>query len=218
MPYKIPQCIEYEEKIALGLTFRQFFFMLVTGLPAASIFLRSGRVEIAVSLVCFGLGLSFLGWDKTIMDAIRFAGTKIKLRRIKDVTRDFIGVDEIRNNAVVLKDGSLVSIIRVRGLNFSLYNDEQRRDLVSSFKGVVNSLGFPIQIVVKSVDPDLDDYFNSLEEQNPKNRIIKSLREHLGRHIRENNVKDRVYYLVVPLHDQARLIDSLKNRIKNEGL
>lgn len=75
----------------------------------------------------------------------------------------FMPVKEIKNNLLFLKDGSAKAILSVTGINYYLMSDDEQDILVSSFQEVINSLEFPIQIVVQSRKVDLNEYLKSLQ-------------------------------------------------------
>ena len=57
-------------------------------------------------------------------------------------TQDFIPIKDIENGIVVLKDGSLRSIIMASSLNFALKGDEERNSIIFQFQNFLNSLDF----------------------------------------------------------------------------
>jgi len=211
--YRIPTEIRYKEKFAFGLTFKQCFYMAGSGIASALVFYSGMPLKKQVSMCLIGLGLclSFLDLDRLIIQAIQFTMTKTRLAGIRDVARDFLGIEEIRGNSVVLKDG-LVAVIKVKGINFSMLSDEQREDVIHFFRMFLNSLNFEVQLVVRSVDPDMDSYFQRLEKNTENREEIRNFKDFLTNYLRENRVMDRKCYVVIPLRKNSKFT------VRNQGI
>ena len=65
-------------------------------------------------------------------------------------TQKYVDVDEIRDGVIVLKSGALRSILLVSSLNFDLKSSEEQDAIIGQYQSFLNSLDFPIQIVVSS--------------------------------------------------------------------
>src|SRR3977135_1006373 len=80
-------------------------------------------------------------------------------------TQDFVPIREVRDGVVVLKDGSLRSILLASSLNFSLKSDDERNAILFQFQDFLNSLDFPVQISIQSRRLDIRPYIALLEER-----------------------------------------------------
>jgi len=231
MSYKIPARMQYVEKFIWNFTAKQFFGMLISLAVAGWVYLHPCidpflREMIGVSVLAVGISLLFLGLDRFLLDTVHFTATKIKLRRLKgSPVSDFLDIKDVRNGAITLKNGSRVSIIRVRGLNFSLYSDEDRGNAISSFREFLNSLDFPIQIIMKSTRAELDGYFDALEGKTPPGdrvrlREIRNARRFWGNYLRSNGITDKAYYVAVPLdpNNGSSFLNRLLNIFRRNGI
>lgn len=72
---------------------------------------------------------------------------------------------EIRNNTLIMEDGSLRAIIRATWLNLDLKSNEEQATAINSYKRFLNGLDFPIQILIHNTYLDLTDYINYLKDQ-----------------------------------------------------
>lgn len=68
----------------------------------------------------------------------------------------------------MMKDGSSRMVLRVHALNFNLKSTEEQDAILMSYQRFLNSLNFPIQIIVRSLKVDIEAYINRL-----KNLAIK---------------------------------------------
>lgn len=87
----------------------------------------------------------------------------MKTKRTKHSTQKYLPFKEIKEGALVMKNGSLRAILMVNAINFNLKSDDEQTALIETYKGFLNSLDFPLQIVIQSRILDLDGYLKNLE-------------------------------------------------------
>src|SRR3989338_5809663 len=82
---------------------------------------------------------------------------------------------KIKDGVVVLKDGTLRKILMTSSINFALKSEDEQNALIASYVGFLNSLDFPIQIVVQSRRLQIEPYLDNLKtlEQEQKNELLK---------------------------------------------
>jgi type IV secretory pathway VirB4 component len=80
-------------------------------------------------------------------------------------TQQFVPVKEVRDGIVVLKDDTLVMVVLVSSINISLKSYDEQRAVLSQFQNFLNTLDFPIQIVIQSRRYDVRPYILSLEKR-----------------------------------------------------
>ncbi len=131
-------------------------------------------------------------------------------------TEDLVAVEEMRDDAVLLKDGSLRQIIIVGGVNFALKSETEQNILTQSYQNFLNSMDFPLQIVVHSRKINVERYLEELaryqaEEPSPllKNQAGE-YSEFIRGFVRKNAIMEKSFFVVVPF-TPVRL--SIKNPI-----
>lgn len=118
-------------------------------------------------------------------------------------TQQELPIWEIKNNLAFLKDGSFLTILQTSAVNFDLLSDNEQLAIISSFAGLLNSLSFPIQIVIRSKRLDISSYINLLvkaegEQANPLlKEMMERYRVFVETIIRENEVLDKQFFVVV---------------------
>ncbi len=78
-------------------------------------------------------------------------------------TQRYLPFSEIRDNIVIMKDGSSRMVLKVHALNFNLKSTEEQDAILLSYQRFLNSLRFPIQIIVRSLKVDIESYINKLK-------------------------------------------------------
>jgi hypothetical protein len=82
---------------------------------------------------------------------------KTKNKDIAEVsTARYLPFSQIRENVVIMKDGSARMIMKCSTINFLLKNSDEQDSIIISFQRFLNSLDFPIQILVRSTKLDID--------------------------------------------------------------
>lgn len=119
-------------------------------------------------------------------------------------TQKFLEIFDIRNNLVILKNGFVSTILSINAINFGLLAEEEQDAVMYAYAGLLNSLNFPIQVVINSQTKDVTRYLSVLKQQEEitpsqtlRNRI-RSYREFVANLIQERNVLDKKFYVVVP--------------------
>jgi len=78
-------------------------------------------------------------------------------------TQRYLPFSEIRDNVILMKDGSSRMALRVHAMNFNLKSTEEQDAILISYQRFLNSLNFPIQIIVRSLKVDIEAYINRLK-------------------------------------------------------
>jgi hypothetical protein len=123
---------------------------------------------------------------------------------IRATTQEQVPIEDINENLVILKNGSCCLILQVTALNFSLLSETEQEAIIYSYAALLNSLTFPIQILVKSTRKDISSYLKILlqAENDQKNPLLKNqvnkYRRFIEEMIKKNNVLDKKFYLVIP--------------------
>lgn len=123
---------------------------------------------------------------------------------IRGSTQEYLEIADIRDDLVLLKDGSVALVIRVSAVNFGLLSEKEQEAIIFAYAGLINSLNFSIQIVIRSQRKDISHYVSLLsdEEKKQTNALLKSqigaYRRFVLETVKENNVLDKKFYVVVP--------------------
>lgn len=127
-----------------------------------------------------------------------------KKRRTKHSAQQYLDVAEIRDGVVVLRDGSFRAILMASSLNFALKSEEEQNAIIYGYRDFLNSLGFPVQILVTSRRIDLTAYLRELDvrEEAQESELMKiqlqEYREYIVELTRVSNVMTKNFYIVIP--------------------
>jgi hypothetical protein len=79
-----------------------------------------------------------------------------KTNHSDDSTQRYLPFSEVRDNIVIMKDGSARIVLRVEAVNFALKSEPEQDAIIYSFQHFLNSLQFPIQILIRSLKVDIE--------------------------------------------------------------
>src|SRR3989338_7661203 len=119
-------------------------------------------------------------------------------------TQKFLRLSEMKEDTIVMRDGSLRAILAVSSTNFALKSEEEQNALVNGYQNFLNSLDFPIQILIHSRILDIEAYLEKLRglaagQTNELLRIqMSEYIEYIARLIEYANIMSKTFYVVIP--------------------
>lgn len=119
-----------------------------------------------------------------------------------------------------MEDGSYRAVILAQSINFDLMSDQEREGVEQSYQGFLNSLYFPVQIMMRSVRVDLKGYMSKLEKQlkNQDNVLLSILMEDYINYItylsETANIMDKQFYIVIPYFPSPDMQQAIANAKK----
>ncbi|MEI8067876.1 MAG: hypothetical protein WCG91_02940 [Candidatus Shapirobacteria bacterium] len=122
---------------------------------------------------------------------------------IKGSTQDHLPIEDVRDGIVMIKDGSCSMVMQISSVNFDLLSEKEQSALVFAYGGILNSLNFPIQIVIRSNTKDVTSYLSNLKEAQEKqdNSLLKQriqlYRKFIEETVKKNAVLSKSFYVVV---------------------
>jgi len=125
-------------------------------------------------------------------------------------TQEFVPIKEVREGTIVLKDGALRAILAVSSVNLALKSGEEQIATINQFQSFLNSIDFPVQIVVQSRRLDIRPYLLTLEskmkdQREPLLRLQTAGYVSFVREFTEQVAIMRKYFYVVIPYEEAAL-------------
>ena len=145
----------------------------------------------------------------------------------KDVptsTQATLLISELRDNVVIMKDGSFRAVVACKSINFDLMSDVERDGVEYSYQNFLNSLKFTTQILVRSQRVDIGPYIERLSEirRNNDNMLLGVLMDDYINFIdilsQEANIMDKSFFIVIPYYtspDAEKVLSQTKNFFKS---
>lgn len=133
-------------------------------------------------------------------------------------------ISELRDNVVIMKDGSFRAVVACKSINFDLMSDVEREAVEYSYQNFLNSLKFTTQILVRSQRVDIGPYLEKLSEirRNNDNMLLGVLMDDYINFVdilsQEANIMDKSFFIVVPYYtspDAEKMLQQTKNFFKS---
>ncbi|HPX94694.1 MAG TPA: hypothetical protein PLF30_04030 [Candidatus Moranbacteria bacterium] len=121
-------------------------------------------------------------------------------------TQKYVDVEEIRDGVIVLKNGSLRAVLLVSSINFDLKATEEQDAIINQYQNFLNSLDFPIQIVISSRKLNITPYLDFLKKKESEltNELLSLQLSEYRNFIKNltdvSNIMSKFFYVVVPFY------------------
>ncbi len=134
-------------------------------------------------------------------------------------TQSSLQLSEIRDGMVIMNDGSFRAVIACKSINFDLMSDREREGIEYSYQNFLNSLNFPVQILIRSQRVDIGPYIDKLVgiRRSQDNMLLGVLMDDYINFIdalsQEANIMEKTFYIVVPFFpagDAANFVEQSK--------
>ncbi len=123
---------------------------------------------------------------------------------VKATTQSFIEIEEVKDDILLMKDYSAATIIEVGAVNFWLLSQEEQSSMIYAYSGLLNSLSFPVQVLIMSKKMDISSYVEYLDIKIKKQNVelIKTLttsyQNFIKTIVKKNSVLEKRFFFVIP--------------------
>jgi len=144
-------------------------------------------------------------------------------QKIHSSTQKFTEIADIIDNTVIYINGNASLLIEVTASNFALLSKAEQDAKIYSYASLLNSLTFPIQILIRNRRVDITSYLKSLEaqENQTKNPLlaqhIKLYRNFVHEMIKVNVVLNKTFYVVLSYNSLEGGIGGAKQALGKGG-
>ena len=139
-------------------------------------------------------------------------------------TQQFLEFDEIKEGVVILKNKTLRGILMISSINFALKSEEEQISIISQFQNFLNTLDFPIEIIIQSRKLNISNYLDKLNQMREaeENQLLKVQIEEYGNFIRKiisgGSIMSKNFYATVPFNfGELRSIPTQKVQKKQKA-
>ena len=115
-----------------------------------------------------------------------------------------VPIVDISDDIVIFKDGGCAIIMESSSLNFGLLSEKEQQAVIYAYSALLNSLSFPIQILIRSQVKNIKKYMDYLEVakgkiENPKlSMLMEKYKLFITETIKKRNVLGKRFYIIIP--------------------
>jgi len=116
----------------------------------------------------------------------------------------FVDIAEIKDGVAVLKNGTLRAVLMVSSINFDLKSTQEQEAIVANYQNFLNSLDFPIQVVISSRKLDINPYIAMLDvkEKEQPNELLRfqiaEYRNFVKQMVEASDIMTKSFFIVIP--------------------
>jgi len=126
--------------------------------------------------------------------------------RLKETfsSQSLLSLHQIRKGVIILKNGSLRSILAVSGINLDLKSENEQSSILINWRNLLNNLDFQLEVVAHSRRVNIQTYLNFLQERinQETNNLLKLQGEDyytfINGLVTGNNIMKKKFYVVIP--------------------
>lgn len=129
---------------------------------------------------------------------------KITKKASTSPTQQFLDVIEVKEDVVVLKNGSLRAVLAVSAINYDLKSSDEQDAIINQYQNFLNSLDFPLQILISSRKINMDHYMDFIQskEKTQTNELLRlqisEYKSFIAQMVSVSNIMDKSFYIIVP--------------------
>src|SRR3989344_1934843 len=123
--------------------------------------------------------------------------------KIKASTQDHLDIEDITEDLIILKTGWVALVLTTTAINFDILSEAEQDATIYAYGALLNSLSFPMEILIRSKKADITSYFQSLTEAernqvNPDlKRQIQKYQDFIQSTVQQKTVLDKKFYLII---------------------
>lgn len=136
-------------------------------------------------------------------------------------TKQLVQIQEIRDNILILKDGSLRQIMKVGSINFELKSQDEQLAILHGFRNFLNALDFSLEIMVMSRKLNISGYLAFIDGliENQQNELMRIQAIDYSKFVKEltqlANIMAKDFFVVVPFYLGPKASKGIGNILKS---
>ena len=119
-------------------------------------------------------------------------------------TQRYLKIADIKQDTVIMKDGTLRAILMVSSINFALKSEDEQQAIISAYITFLNNIDFLLQIVVQSRELNIDGYLEAMHKRanEQTNELLKNQTfqyiDYVSQLVSLGKIMNKRFYVVVP--------------------
>jgi len=121
-------------------------------------------------------------------------------------SQNSLALSEVRDNLVIMADGSVRAVVACQSINFELMSNAEREGVEYAYQNFINALNHPVQILIRSQRIDISPYIEKLvnTRNSQDNMLLNVIMDDYINFIdilaQEANIMQKTFYVVVPYY------------------
>ncbi len=118
--------------------------------------------------------------------------------------QELLPLEDVVDDVLCLRGGDYRAVLEAQSVNFALKSEAEQEAIMAGYRAFLNSLSYPIQVVVRILPTDVETYLAGLRERfggrggEVLRRLALDHEAFVRRLARERTLLERRFYVVVP--------------------
>ncbi len=151
---------------------------------------------------------------------------KLEVKKIKNISvQQWIPIEDIYSDGIIkMKKNKYIKILKIIPINYNLKSDLEKKTILNSYKILLKTCNFNIQILIQSDKEDLSQHISNIQKniQKKENKYLKEISENYIKFIQNlNNYKNsstKNFYIIITNEktESINSIDIIQNDLKEK--
>lgn len=151
---------------------------------------------------------------------------QMEVRRIKNTSvQQWLPLEEILENGIIkINKNKYIKILKIIPINYNLKSDLEKKTILNSYKILLKTCNFNIQILIQSNKEDLSQHISNIEKNIDKkeNKYLKEISENYVKFIQNLNYSrssaSKDFYLIISNENLENFdsIEIIENDLKEK--
>ncbi|KKP90278.1 MAG: hypothetical protein UR94_C0028G0008 [Parcubacteria group bacterium GW2011_GWA2_36_10] len=134
-------------------------------------------------------------------------------------TQKYLDIAAIQQDTVILNDGTVRAVLLVSSINFDLKSEDEQQAIISAYVGFLNTLSYPLQVVIQSRPLNIDEYLERLKAQEKEhtNELLRmqiaDYRQFITELLTLEKIMSKKFFVIVPYSEVGNTKKSFTKRI-----
>lgn len=148
------------------------------------------------------------------------------MNKIRKLTvQEWLPIEEINENGIIkVNKNKYIKILKIIPINYNLKSDLEKKTILNSYKILLKTCNFDIQILIQSNKQDLSQHILNIQKniQKEENRYLKEISENYIKFIKKlnysKNSASKDFYLIISNEkiENFNTIEIIENDLKEK--
>ncbi len=135
--------------------------------------------------------------------------------KVTALVQDHLDIYDIKENLLILKNGGATAVIETGAINFDLLSQREQDAAIMAYSGLLNSLNYPIQVLIKSKKMNIGHYIKQIEEEEKDTNkhpllldAIANYKSFIQSLVKSYDILDKSFYVAINYNENFVLPNS----------
>ncbi|MCB9802884.1 hypothetical protein H6761_02600 [Candidatus Nomurabacteria bacterium] len=136
-------------------------------------------------------------------------------------SQKYLDIAAIQDDVVILNDGTVRGVLLISSINFDLKSEDEQKAIIGAYVGFLNTLDYPLQVVVQSRPLNIDDYLEKLKksEKEQTNELLRmqiaDYQQFISELLTLEKIMSKKFFITVPYSEAGNKKKNFATRLSS---